>query len=28
VAAAIANAVCHAAGKRVADLPIMPDKLL
>ena len=26
--AAIANAVCHATGKRVRDLPITPDKLL
>ena len=28
VAAAIANAVFNAAGKRVRDLPITPDKLL
>jgi xanthine dehydrogenase YagR molybdenum-binding subunit len=28
VAAAIANAVHHATGKRVRDLPITPDKLL
>ncbi len=28
VAAAIANAVCHATGKRIRDLPITPDKLL
>jgi xanthine dehydrogenase YagR molybdenum-binding subunit len=28
VAAAIANAVCHATGKRVRDLPITIDKLL
>ena len=27
-AAAIANAVYHATGKRVRDLPITPDKLL
>jgi xanthine dehydrogenase YagR molybdenum-binding subunit len=27
-AAAIANAIYHAAGKRVRDLPITPDKLL
>jgi len=27
VAAAIANAVYHATGKRVRDLPITPDKL-
>lgn len=26
--AAIANAVCHATGKRIRDLPITPDKLL
>ena len=26
--AAIANAVFHATGKRVRDLPITPDKLL
>ncbi|CAM3466001.1 xanthine dehydrogenase family protein molybdopterin-binding subunit [Kibdelosporangium persicum] len=26
--AAIANAVCHATGRRVRDLPITPDKLL
>ena len=28
VAAAIANAVFNATGKRVRDLPITPDKLL
>jgi xanthine dehydrogenase YagR molybdenum-binding subunit len=28
VAPAIANAVYHATGKRVRDLPIRPDKLL
>lgn len=28
VAAAVANAVWHATGKRVRDLPITPDKLL
>ncbi len=28
VAAAVANAVHHATGKRVRDLPITPDKLL
>jgi xanthine dehydrogenase YagR molybdenum-binding subunit len=28
VAAAIANAVYHATGKRVRDLPILPEKLL
>ena len=28
VAAAVANAVYHATGKRVRDLPITPDKLL
>ena len=27
-AAAIANAVFHATGKRVRDLPIQPDKLV
>ena len=27
-AAAVANAVYHATGKRVRDLPITPDKLL
>jgi xanthine dehydrogenase YagR molybdenum-binding subunit len=27
-AAAIANAVFHATGKRIYDLPITPDKLL
>jgi len=28
VAAAIANAVWHATGKRVRELPITPDRLL
>ncbi len=28
VAAAIANAICHATGKRVRDLPITLDKLM
>ena len=28
IAAAIANAVYHATGKRVRDLPITPDKLI
>ena len=28
VAAAIANAVYHATGKRIRDLPITPDALL
>jgi xanthine dehydrogenase YagR molybdenum-binding subunit len=28
VAAAIANAVYHATGKRVRDLPITPEKLM
>ncbi len=28
VAAAIANAVYHATGKRIRDLPITPDKLI
>lgn len=28
VAAAIANAVSHATGKRIRELPITPDKLL
>ena len=28
VAAAIANAVYHATGKRIRDLPITPDKVL
>jgi len=28
MAAAITNAVYHATGKRVRDLPITPDKLL
>ena len=28
IAAAVANAVYHATGKRVRDLPITPDKLL
>ena len=27
-AAAIANAVYHATGKRIRDLPITPEKLL
>ena len=27
-AAAIANAVYHATGRRIRDLPITPDKLL
>jgi xanthine dehydrogenase YagR molybdenum-binding subunit len=27
VAAAVANAVYHATGRRVRDLPITPDKL-
>ncbi len=27
-AAAIANAVYHATGKRIRDLPITPDKLI
>ena len=27
-AAAIANAIYHATGKRVRDLPITPDKLI
>jgi xanthine dehydrogenase YagR molybdenum-binding subunit len=27
-AAAIANAIYHATGKRVRDLPITPDRLL
>jgi xanthine dehydrogenase YagR molybdenum-binding subunit len=27
-AAAIANAVYHASGKRIRDLPITPDKLI
>jgi xanthine dehydrogenase YagR molybdenum-binding subunit len=28
VAAAIANAVYHATGRRIRDLPITPDKLI
>jgi xanthine dehydrogenase YagR molybdenum-binding subunit len=28
IAAAVANAVYHATGKRVRDLPITPDKLM
>jgi xanthine dehydrogenase YagR molybdenum-binding subunit len=28
VSYAIANAISHATGKRIRDLPITPDKLL
>jgi len=28
IAAAIANAIYHATGKRVRELPVTPDKLL
>jgi len=28
IPAAIANAISHATGKRLGDLPITPDKLL
>jgi xanthine dehydrogenase YagR molybdenum-binding subunit len=28
VAAAVANAVYHAGGRRVRDLPILPERLL
>jgi xanthine dehydrogenase YagR molybdenum-binding subunit len=28
VSAAVANAVFHATGKRVRDLPITPEKIL
>ena len=28
ITAAIANAVYHATGKRIRDLPITPDKLI
>jgi xanthine dehydrogenase YagR molybdenum-binding subunit len=28
VAAAVANAIYHATGRRIRELPITPDKLL